>query len=115
LLNSEALVYEVGRIPDELRRTEVFSVLTLAQTQLKITDEVENLALALEQQGIRAMDAVHLALASIAKADFFALVTTSYIGEHKHFWVCHAKSLRFLALYWRSHNEYADSTHVGTH
>jgi predicted nucleic acid-binding protein len=71
LLNSEALVYEVGRIPDELRRTEVFSVLTLAQTQLKITDEVENLALALEQQGIRAMDAVHLALASIAKADFF--------------------------------------------
>jgi len=32
---------------------------------------VEVLALTFEQQGIRPMDAIHLALASTAKADFF--------------------------------------------
>jgi predicted nucleic acid-binding protein len=71
LLGSEALEYEVSRIPDEARRTEVFSVLTLASERLQITDEVEALALAFERQGVPAMDAIHLALASTANADFF--------------------------------------------
>jgi predicted nucleic acid-binding protein len=71
LLDSEALTYEVGRIPNAARRTEVFSVLTLAAEYLQVSDEVETLALLFEQQGVHAMDAVHLALASSAKADFF--------------------------------------------
>ena len=71
LLGSEALEYEVGRIPDEARRTEVLSVLALATEHLQATDAIEALALTFEQQGVRAMDAIHLALASTAKADFF--------------------------------------------
>jgi len=71
LLGSEALEYEVSRIPDEARRTEVLAVLALTIECLQITDEVEVLALTFEQQGIRPMDAIHLALASVAKADFF--------------------------------------------
>lgn len=71
LLGSEALEYEVSRIPDEGRRTEVLAVLALTTERLQITDEVEVLALTFEQQGIRPMDAIHLALASTAKADFF--------------------------------------------
>ncbi len=71
LLGSEALEYEVMRIPDEARRSEVLAVLALASERLKITDVVESLALQLEEQGLDAMDAIHLALASTAKADFF--------------------------------------------
>jgi predicted nucleic acid-binding protein len=71
LLDSEALAYEIERIPDETRRTEVFSVLALATEHLQITEVVENLALMFEQCGVNAMDAIHLALASTAKADFF--------------------------------------------
>jgi predicted nucleic acid-binding protein len=71
LLGSEALEYEAGRIPDEARRTEVFSILTLASERLQITDAVEAMALVFEEQGLQAMDAIHLALASAAKADFF--------------------------------------------
>ena len=63
LLGSEALEYEVSRIPDEARRAEVLSILTLATEHLRIDDAVEALALSFEQQGVRAMDAVHLALA----------------------------------------------------
>ena len=71
LLSSEALQFEVSRIPDEARRTEVLSVLTLASEHLQVTDTVEALALTFEQQGVRSMDALHLALASTAQADFF--------------------------------------------
>lgn len=71
LLGSEALEYEVSRIPDEARRSEVLSVLALASERLRLTADVEALALNFEQSGLGAMDAIHLALASTAEADFF--------------------------------------------
>jgi len=71
LLSSEAVEYEVSRIPDEVRRNEVMAVLALASERLEINDEAEALAESLENRGVRSMDAVHLAFASTAKADFF--------------------------------------------
>jgi hypothetical protein len=71
LLNSEALEYELSRIPDDKRRNEMMAVLALADERLEITDEAETLAESLENHGIEAIDAVHLALASIENADFF--------------------------------------------
>jgi predicted nucleic acid-binding protein len=71
LLWSEALSYEISRIPDKMRKSEVMSIAALSSEYLEITDEVEALALRLEKNGIGAMDAVHLALASTAGADFF--------------------------------------------
>jgi predicted nucleic acid-binding protein len=71
LINSEALEYEIGRIPDSDRRAEVIAVLTLASERLEISDDIEAAALAYEHGGIRAMDAIHLALASTAEVDYF--------------------------------------------
>ncbi len=71
LLSSEALYYEISCIPDETRRTEALAILSLASENLQVTDTVETLALAFEQQGLQAMDAIHLALASTANADYF--------------------------------------------
>jgi len=71
LCNSEALLYEIGRIPDLTRQAESLSLLSLARENLWVTDDVEVLAAAFERQGIRALDAVHLALASSAKVDYF--------------------------------------------
>jgi predicted nucleic acid-binding protein len=70
-LNSEALEYELSRIPDDRRRNEVMAVLALADEHLEITDEAEALAESLESCGVDPIDAVHLALASTANADFF--------------------------------------------
>lgn len=50
---------------------ETFAVLSLASEYLQVTDDIEALALTLEQQGLLTMDAIHLALASVAKADYF--------------------------------------------
>jgi predicted nucleic acid-binding protein len=71
LLGSEALEYEVARIPDETRRSETFAILALASERLLLTDTVESLALLYEQRGLNPMDAIHVAMASIAKADYF--------------------------------------------
>lgn len=71
LLGSEALDYEIARIPDATRRAEARSVLTGASEYLHITDAVESLAFQLEREGLGAMDAVHVALASVAQADYF--------------------------------------------
>lgn len=71
LLSSEALEFEIERIPDAHRRTEALAMLTLAQERLTITEAVEAVAVTLEKVGVTAMDALHTALASQACADFF--------------------------------------------
>lgn len=71
LLGSEALEYEISRIPDQTRREETMSILGIAIERLLLTDEIEALALSFEECGLRAMDALHLAFASSAKADYF--------------------------------------------
>lgn len=71
MLGSEALEYEVSCIPDQARQLEVLDVLSIAVERLEVTGAVESLALSFEQQGVQAMDAIHLACASMAKADFF--------------------------------------------
>lgn len=71
LCNSEALRFEINRIPDATRRFESLSILSLAGMDLLVTDAVEELALSFEQRGLSALDALHLALASAAQVDYF--------------------------------------------
>lgn len=71
LLNSEALSLEISRIPDEARRMESLAILSLASENLQINGNVQALANRYQRQGLQAMDAIHLALASVAQADYF--------------------------------------------
>jgi len=66
LLNSEALEYEIGRIPDDLRRDEVFAVLALAKECIELTDATEVLAESLEKHGIRPMDFLYIFLGKLS-------------------------------------------------
>lgn len=70
LLGSEALDYEASRIPNEERRGQMAAILALAHEYVELTPGVEQLAESLEKSGIFPVDAIHLALASIAGADF---------------------------------------------
>ncbi len=80
-MNSEALEYEMGRIPDKMRSNEIAAVLELAKERLELTDETINLAESFENKGIHPMDAIHLALASIAKADFFVTCDDKFLKK----------------------------------
>jgi predicted nucleic acid-binding protein len=72
LLTSEVLEFEIERIPDEHRRREALAMLALASERLAITETSEVLANSLVGSGLSAMDALHVAVASEASADFFA-------------------------------------------
>jgi predicted nucleic acid-binding protein len=72
LFSSDVLNYEISRIPDSTRRNEAFAVLKLAHEHLKVESSSVQLAKQLEAAGIKPLDALHLAVASIAQADFFS-------------------------------------------
>lgn len=58
LLSSEALEFEIDRIPDEQRRTEALAILSLASERLTINDQSESLAESLVTAGLSALDAL---------------------------------------------------------
>jgi predicted nucleic acid-binding protein len=98
LLTSEALDFEVQRIPDEHRRTEALAMLALAKERLTLTDETEALATKLEQAGVTAMDALHAALASEASADFFATTDDRLLRKLKSNLNLKCQPITLLAL-----------------
>jgi predicted nucleic acid-binding protein len=71
LLSSDALEYEIERIPDLQRRERAKETLKLASKTLELVDDIENHAESLLELGLAAMDALHLAFASWAKTDYF--------------------------------------------
>lgn len=98
LLNSEALEYEVSRIPDETRRSEVLQILALSSERVLLTDNTEALALTFEQSGLRGMDAIHLALASTAEVDFFCTCDDKLFQRAKTFSGLSCKVTTLLGL-----------------
>jgi predicted nucleic acid-binding protein len=83
LLTSEALEFEISRIPDEQRRQEAMAILTLAAERLTLSEAVEQLAESLAQAGLSAMDALHVALAATARADYFVSVDDKLLRRAK--------------------------------
>lgn len=81
LVSSEALEYEMGRIPNEQRRSEMAAILALSKERIELTNEAETLAQSFENRGIKPMDAVHLALASTAKVDFFTTCDERFLRK----------------------------------
>jgi predicted nucleic acid-binding protein len=90
LLSSEALEFEISQIPDEQRRREALAILTLASERLLLSDISEQLAESIASAGLSAMDALHVALAATARADYFVTADDKLLRK--------AKSLSNLAV-----------------
>ena len=71
VLNSEILGYENSRDPDPVRRERVSSYLRLAKEFVKVDEKVISKAMCLRELNFGDLDALHLALAEGAKADYF--------------------------------------------
>jgi predicted nucleic acid-binding protein len=83
LLTSEALEFEISRTPDEQRRREATAILTLASERLTLSDGSETLAESFTQAGLSAIDALHVALASTAGADYFVTADDKLLRRAK--------------------------------
>lgn len=71
LLSSDALEYEAGRNPHPLRKAHTAEVLARAVQVIRVSDEIETQARAYHQAGLKPLDALHLACAAQAGADYF--------------------------------------------
>jgi predicted nucleic acid-binding protein len=68
LLGSEAVDYEISRIPDEERRYRVFLLASVARARQKVNRPVQVRAQELERLGFKALDALHIACAEAGGA-----------------------------------------------
>jgi len=52
LISSDALLFEIGRIPDQDRKDDALAILKIAKEALDLTTEIENLARRLVASGL---------------------------------------------------------------
>jgi predicted nucleic acid-binding protein len=71
LVASEALVFEVGRNPHPVRKRYAAEVLSKAKIVIHTESRVPERARVLNAAGIQPLDALHLASAMEAQADYF--------------------------------------------
>lgn len=83
LISSDALQFEIGRIPEQSRKDEALTILKIAKETVELTPELEVLAKRLNASGLKPLDALHLASASISKADYFCTRDDKLIKKAK--------------------------------
>ena len=71
LLSSDALEYEAARNPHLLRKAHAEEILARAVQVIRMSDEIEQRARAYNEAGLKPLDALHLACAVQAGADYF--------------------------------------------
>jgi predicted nucleic acid-binding protein len=71
LVSSEILQFEIDQISQPQRKAFVSAILDRIQTTVMLTDEVTQRAKKLEQYGLKALNALHVAIAEAAQVDYF--------------------------------------------
>jgi predicted nucleic acid-binding protein len=83
LLSSEVLEFENSKNPFPQRRTWVTFYLSLANYRQKLDVPIRERARSLEGQGLRSIDALHLACAEEARADYFITCDDQIIKRYR--------------------------------
>jgi len=71
LVASDALIFETERNPLMVRREHAMAVLSKASLLVELTDPIEQRAQVLVSQGFKPLDALNIASAEAAQADYF--------------------------------------------
>ncbi len=83
LISSDVLLYEVTRNPKPIRREFGLSILSKAKNFVPLNETIENRARTLEKAGIKPLDALHLASAEEANADYFCTCDNRFLKKAK--------------------------------
>lgn len=85
LISSDALLFEIYRIPDPNRKDDALEILSMASETISLTEEVEFVARKFEKEGLQPLDALHLAFASCWKIDYFCTCDDRFSKKAKNF------------------------------
>jgi predicted nucleic acid-binding protein len=83
LITSSVVDYENSRNPHQLRRAWVNKVTVFAADRQLVNEEIRQRAEALEQGGIKPIDALHVACAEMAKGDYFVTCDDRLINRYR--------------------------------
>jgi len=78
LILSDALLFEVQKIPKLTRKEYALGVLSKTKEFIQLNPEIEDRAMHFNKRGIKPLDALHLACAENAKVDFCVLVMINF-------------------------------------
>jgi predicted nucleic acid-binding protein len=79
LVSSDVLFFEIGRNPNPTRQRYALEVLSRAQVFVALTTWIEQRAKALDAVGIKPLDALHLASAESAQADYLCTCDNQFL------------------------------------
>lgn len=83
LIASEALMFEASRNPHPVRKRYALKVLSQATLFIRKNERIEERTRFLVSSGIKPLDALHLAAAEEAKADFFCTCDDRFLKRAK--------------------------------
>ena len=81
LVSSEVLQFEIRNNSDAERRETAFGILEIARKNIAVNEEIENRAREFEDDGIKPIDALHLACAEIEKIDYFCTCDDKFLKK----------------------------------
>jgi predicted nucleic acid-binding protein len=81
LFDSEILHYEINRASSTQRQQHALNMLALSQHKVLLGDAIKQLARRIEREGIKPLDAAHLATAEIAGADYFCTCDDRFLKK----------------------------------
>jgi predicted nucleic acid-binding protein len=83
LMTSDTLVFEMERNPHPVRKTYAREVLAKAKVFIQTDTQIAGRARTLQAEGITPVDALHLASAVEAKADYFCTCDDRFLKRAK--------------------------------
>ena len=83
LMTSDTLVFELERNPHPVRKTYALEVLAKAKVSISTDTQIAKRARTLQAEGIKPVDALHLASAVEAKADYFCTCDDRFLKRAK--------------------------------
>jgi len=84
LISSDVLLYEIKRNPKTMRREFGLDVLSTAHKIIYLDEAIEQQAKLFEKVGIKPLDALHLASAEKAGANYFCTCDDRFLKKAKH-------------------------------
>ena len=83
LVSSEILLFEIGQNPNPMRQEYALNVIAKAKTFVMLDERVEKRAREFDALGIKPLDALHLASAEEACADYFCTCDVNFFRKAK--------------------------------
>jgi len=83
LVSSEVLLFEIGRNPNSIRQEYALEVMSKAETYVAIHSGIEKRAKEFVLSGISPLDALHLASAEDAPADYLCTCDDTFLKKAK--------------------------------